>query len=321
VWTTEPAPAESTTAAAYLSIECSKAATNPCILIPLFGEAMAHWKPDIFSYLDYRAFLRDCYQAGKENVPSFSYRYLCLKAGFSSPNFVKLVLDGDRNLGQDSIPRLCKAFDLTASESRFFCDLVVLAQETDPDAKTGALERVASSRRFRQARRIDQGMFRYLSRWYYPAIREMAARKDFVEDPAWIAKELVPPIKQGQAKEALEVLLDLGYLERDEEGKVHRGNPSLTTGHEVMALGARAYHRQMLERAAESIELVDRNSRDISALTVCIEGATVADLKDRIHRFRETLLERCDGDEDPDVVYQINIQLFPLAKARTKVKK
>lgn len=279
---------------------------------------MASWRPDIFSYLDYREFLRDCYRAGKEHVPAFSYRYLCQKAGFSSPNFVKLVVDGDRNLGQDSIPRFCKAFDLSASESRFFSDLVTLSQETDPDARTEALERLASSKRFRQARRIDQGMFRYLSHWYYPAIREMAARHDFVDDPKWIAAELVPPIKVRRVKEALTVLFDLGLLERDADGRVRRGDPSLTTGHEVAALGARAYHRQMLERATESMELVDRQQRDISALTVCIEAATVDDLKERIHRFREALLTRCDGDEDPDVVYQVNIQLFPLARPRSK---
>lgn len=64
---------------------------------------MSDWTPDIYEYLEYRIFLADAYQAGKENVSAFSYRYLARKAGFSSPNFIKLVMDGERNLSMESV--------------------------------------------------------------------------------------------------------------------------------------------------------------------------------------------------------------------------
>ena len=95
-------------------------------------------------------------------------------------------------------------------------------------------------------------------------------------------------------------------------GQLMRGETSVTTGHEVQSLAIGNYHRQMLQRASESIELVDRSYRDISALTVCINRLTVAELKERIHGFRETMLNRCDRDQEPEAVYQLNIQLFPL---------
>ena len=44
---------------------------------------------------------------------------------------------------------------------------------------------------------------------------------------------------------------------------------------------------------------------------------TVSELKARIQEFRELLLDRCDRDEEPDSVYQINFQLFPLTEANT----
>lgn len=68
----------------------------------------------------------------------------------------------------------------------------------------------------------------------------------------------------------------------------------------------------MLERAAESIDIVPRDLRDISALTVCIDRELVPELKRRIHTFREVLLDLCDRDPSPSTVYQLNIQLFPL---------
>ena len=274
----------------------------------------AKWIPDIFEYLDYRKFLADYYLQAKEHNRAFSYRYFSRKAGYSSPNFLKLVIDGQRNISNESIGRFAQALKLNNAQSRFFANLVAFNQATTGEEKNQAFERVAASRRFRQARKLDRDFYVYLSHWYYPAIREMVARRDFVEDPEWIASQLLPPIQPAQAKACLELLIELGLVSRDSSGRLTRGEASITTGHEVRSLAIGNYHRQMLERAAESIELVKSENRDISALTVSISSETVAELKGRIHDFRELLIDRCDRDEEPDAVYQINIQLFPLTK-------
>lgn len=274
---------------------------------------MDNWKPNIFEYLDYREYLRDYYEAGKEHVSGFSYRYLARQAGFSSPNFFKLVMDGDRNLSADSVEKFAKALKLDGKEKRFFADLVAFEQADDVDIKNAAFENLAASQRFRQARRIDSSMFRYLSRWYNLAIRELAARPDFRDDPEWIARQLSPSVPPEDVAESLELLFEMELLVRDEHGEITRGEPSLTTGHEVGSLAIGNYHRQMLERAAESIENVPSELRDINTLTVCIDPANVDELKERIHGFRETLLDICDRDENPQTVYQINFQLFPLS--------
>ena len=269
--------------------------------------------PDIFAYLDYREYLRDYYTAAKVEIGAFSYRYFSRRAGFSSPNYLKLVMDGDRNLTTSSTKKMIKGIGLSKDEARFFVDLVEFAQADDQQRRNAAFERVSASHRFRAARRIDAGMFAYLSKWYLPAIREMAARSDFVEDPAWIARQLFPRVPQTEVAKALDLLFELGLLLRTDSG-VSRGEPTWTTGHEVRSLAIGNYHRQMLERAADSIETVDREERDLSAMTVVIEQATVMELKERIHSFRETLAERCERDEGREVVYQIGIQLFPLTK-------
>jgi uncharacterized protein (TIGR02147 family) len=275
---------------------------------------MSDWKPDIFGYTDYRAYLADYYEAAKAHTRTFSYRNFARRCGFSSPNFLKLVIDGERNLGPNSIERFAKALQLDEEEAAFFGRLVSFNQATTVDERHAAYDEMASMRRFRLARRIDGELFDYLSHWYMPAIREMAARADFRDDPAWIAPQLIPAISPAQAADALNLLLRLGLLVREEDGRLRRGEPSLTTGHEVRSLAVAAYHRQMLLRAADSIDLVPSNQRDISALTVCVRPETVARLKEEIHAFRERLLELCDREEDADVVYQLNIQLFPLSR-------
>jgi uncharacterized protein (TIGR02147 family) len=275
---------------------------------------VSSWAPNIFEFLDYREYLRAYYDAGKKHSSAFSYRYFARLAGYSSPSFLRHVMRGERNLSSDSIERFAKALGLDKEEGRFFNALVEYEQAENAIERRRAFELITASRRWKQARRLDEGYFRYLSRWYYPVIREMTAREDFKEDAAWIASQLFPQIDPHEANEALEVLLELGLITRDDAGRLHRGEPSLSTGHEVRAMGAANYHRQMLERAAESIDSVDRDMRDLGAMTVCISHDLVPELKQRIHAFREKLLDLSDREQNPDVVYQFNTQLFPLSR-------
>ncbi len=271
-------------------------------------------RPSVFTFLDYRAYLRALVAAEKRARPSFSYRFIARRAGVKSPSFLKLVIDGQRNLGTDTVDRFAQAFGLTAEERDFFAHLVAFNQATSVAEANRHFERLNASRRFRAARLIDGAMFEYLSCWYYPAIREMAGRPDFVEDPEWVAKELHPQITTSQARAALKLLFELGLLIRGVDGRIARGEPALDTGHEVTSRAVVNYHRQMLERASDALESVPGKERDVLALTVCIRADSVAELKRRIHEFRETLVARCDDDRDPDVVYQLNVQLFPMTR-------
>ncbi len=268
---------------------------------------------DVFDYLDYRAYLRAYYAAAKSTRAGFSFRTFSKLAGLRSPNFFKLVMDGERNLGQASVPKFAEALGLEDTEREFFADLVAFDQAENTVEKSRAFERVAASRRFRSARRIDGMLLRYLSQWYHPAVRELAGRADFKEDAKWIAAELQPAITPAQALDSLALLIDLGLLARA-DGRLVQAEPTLTTEHEVTVLGAASFHRQMLERASEAIDDVPREHRDYAALTVRVSPVTARAVKERIHQFREALAELCDADHEGSIVYQLNIQWFPLSR-------
>jgi len=270
--------------------------------------------PSVFDFLDYRAYLRAYYEAQKRSRAGFSFRTFSKRASLRSPNFFKLVMDGDRNLGSETVPKFADAMGLVGSEREFFADLVAFAQAEDAAEKNRAFERIAASRRFRTARRIDGLLLTYLSHWYHPAIRELAASKGFREEPKWIAKQLRPAISPSQAAQSLELLQSLGLLQRDVHGRLVHAEPTLTTEHEVTAIGAANFHRQMLARATESIDNIPAKLRDLAALTVCVSPQTAALVKQRIHQFREAITEICDAESDGAVVYQLNVQWFPLSR-------
>jgi uncharacterized protein (TIGR02147 family) len=266
----------------------------------------------VFDYLDYRAFLRDYYLAQKERGRGFSYRAFSRRAGLRSPNYLKLVIDGDRSLSSEMAGRFAQACGLEGEAAAYFVDLVQFNQAETAAERNAAYERLTSFKRYRKVHRLELAQAAYHSTWYLPAIRELAARKDFRADPAWIAARLRPTITPADAKRALEVLFELGLLVEDRRGRVKQGESLVSTGPETKGLHVGNYHRTMMARAAASIDEWPAAHRDISSLTLCMGPDGLRRLKDRIARFRRELLELSDLETDPREVVQVNFQLFPL---------
>lgn len=269
---------------------------------------------NVFEYLDYRAFLRDAYQNLKQTQPSFSYRWFSRKAGLSSPNFLKLIIDGQRNLTATTAEKFAKALDLNAQETEFFCELVVFHQAESAAEKNRSYERIGKYRQHRSTRDLERDAFEYLSHWYYPAIRELVTCQGFREDHEWIANALIPPITPTQAKRSIELLLKLGLIERDASGALRQGSPLISTGREVRSLAAGNFHRQMMEQAAGSIERVPAEDRDISSITVSLSAETFKLFKEKLVALRAELMSLSAEEKTPTRVVQINFQAFPLAK-------
>ncbi len=270
---------------------------------------------DVFAYLDYRAFLRD-YYLEKKDRRGLSYRAFSRRAGLRSPNYLKLVIDGARNLSDEMAARFAKAIGLDGDAAEYIVELVRFNQDKSTTERNASYSRLTGFRRHQRAQPLELKHAAYHSTWYLPAIRELAARRDFREDPAWIAAALWPSITKSEAASALSTLLDLGLLTRDARGQIVQGEALVSTGAESRGLHIKNYHRMMMERAVEAMDAIPASDRDVSSLTLCLGADGLARLKERIQRFRRELLELSTLEDDPDQVVQVNFQLFPLSRAR-----
>jgi uncharacterized protein (TIGR02147 family) len=273
--------------------------------------------PEVFAYRDYRTYLRDVYSFRKESEYGFSYRAFARQAGLSSPNYLKLVTDGQRNLTAEMAGRFARALGLRGEPASYFCDLVAFNQAGAAPERERCYARLTRYRRYRNSFRLDDAHAAYHSEWYVPAIRELAACQGFREDPRWIARTLQPAISTKQAEQALAVLERLGLLVRDASGKLVHNEPTLTTG-EDRPLGhhVTTFHRAMLERAAEALDSVPRQEREIASLTLGLSPERARTFKARLQALRRELLDASldDADGDPTRVVQINFQMFPLSR-------
>ena len=196
-------------------------------------ESKKKQKPNILEYDDYRGYLRDRYEHDKSSRPRFSYRAFSEAAGFRSPNFLQLVIEGKRNLSARSIDKFSSALKLNKKEAEYFRCLVLLNQSRTTEEKTFYADHLMRSRRFQQIRPLLQNQYACYADWYNLPIRESVLLPGFEEDPDWIAREMVPPISPRQAGKAVELLLELGLLKRDDSGHLVQAEALLSTGDQI----------------------------------------------------------------------------------------
>jgi uncharacterized protein (TIGR02147 family) len=275
------------------------------------GSAAVH----VFQYGDYRAYLRDFYARQKSESSVFSHRAFSRRAGLRSSNYLSLVMKGERDLSSEMAPRFAKACGLVKSEAEFFCDLVAYCQAKTTEEKQRCHERLARFRKFREAHRLDGEHAAYHQYWYVPAVRELVTLPGFREDPRWIARQLEPAISERQAADALATLCRLGLLLRDGQGKLRQAQPLVTTGPGPLGHHIFVYHQAMLDLAKRALDQLPRTERDISCVTLCVAEAALPELKERLRRFRQELLQLAEHSPRPERVVQLNLQMFPLSRA------
>lgn len=276
---------------------------------------------DIFKYLDYRKFLKDAFDEKKGEGRGFSHRVFARLAGFNASNYMLLVMQGKRNLSSEGIHKVAKALKLKKTEAEFFESLVSFNQSTSAEEKNFHYNRISQNKNYAAARPLEKGQFEYYSKWYVPAIREMVLLKDFDEDPAWIAAKLFPQITPREAAGALKILTDTGLVVRDGRGRLRQKDPHIASGDEVASLAMTNFQREMIERAAASIDKTKPAKREVGSLTFAVSKDKLVEAKKMIREFRSRLAGFLAEEKSADAVYQFNFQLFNLSRMDEENKK
>ena len=92
--------------------------------------------PLISEYTDYRKYLKDMYEYRKRNestgMRAYSYSHFSAAADIKSPNYLKLIIEGKRNLSDDMIGRFARALRLEKQRAEEFKALVLYGQADEP---------------------------------------------------------------------------------------------------------------------------------------------------------------------------------------------
>ena len=268
-------------------------------------------KPNIFNYADYRIFSNDYYHFLKQQDRKFSHRLIAYKTGSSSAGWFSDVVGGRINLTGMYLLKLAKLFKLTAREKNYFEVLVGYDQAGSLDEKNAFMEKMMSFKEL-NASIVNKDQFAFYSTWYVPAIRELLFCFDFKDDYKALAKKLCPSISQQQAKKATEILKSLGFIKLNRNGHLKPCDPIIKKDPQFKSLHWANFMRANMELGIQALDRYKKESRDISAVTLCLSKEGQDRASEEIAELRKKLLAISEQDKNRNNVFQCNIQLFPL---------
>jgi uncharacterized protein (TIGR02147 family) len=268
-------------------------------------------KPNIFNYADYRIFLNDYYHFLKKQDRKFSHRLIAYKIGSSSAGWFSDLVGGRINLTGMYLLKLAKLFKLTAREKNYFEVLVGYDQAGSLDEKNAFMEKMMSFKEL-NASIVNKDQFAFYSTWYVPAIRELLFCFDFKDDYKALAKKLCPSISQQQAKKATEILKSLGFIKLNRNGHLKPCDPIIKKDPQFKSLHWANFMRANMELGIQALDRYKKESRDISAVTLCLSKEGQDRASEEIAELRKKLLAISEQDKNRNNVFQCNIQLFPL---------
>jgi uncharacterized protein (TIGR02147 family) len=237
------------------------------------------------------------------------------KAKLVSPNYLKLVMDGERPLTDKNLLKFIRGLGLDSKEADYFKALVAYQDCKDTEEKSARMKELARirTRHSRQALELSRDRTQILKSWHHWVIRELILLKDFNEDPAWIAGRLRNRISAKEAQESLELLQRLQFVRR-QGGKLVLSEPLITTQDEVSSRLLRNIHQQLIELGIESMFNDPMEQREFGGLTIALPKSKLPKLKESIKNFRKELNKVFSDDQGNEEVYHLVIGFFPVTQ-------
>ena len=261
----------------------------------------------IFEHSNYRTYLKSVFLEKNSKNSKFSQRALA-KLFKISPGQFNLVLQGKKNISDDTALRIATTLKLEDREANYLCHLVRLESAKTPESKEFIQKKLEEIHPQQNFHNLTLDAFRVISDWYHYAIIEMTQLNRFKPDPAWIAKRL--KIRKTEVELALERLERLELIKKKNNTWI-KTNEFLVTASDIQNDALRKFHRQTLERALDAIETQAVSEREFGSITLSIDPAKIKEAKRKMQQFRIEMA-KFFGKGKRTETYQLAMQLFKL---------
>jgi uncharacterized protein (TIGR02147 family) len=218
-----------------------------------------------------------------------------------SPAVLSRVLSGKRQLTFNLAVRIADALVLGPEERELLYSFYLSHAQSSE-----------STNEMKREKELSVDCFNAMKEWYHYGITQLLYIDHFREDHKWMAKML--SISELEVKLAVDRLLRLEILDRDEDGRLFRTATHLSTTTDIASAGIRHFQKQILEKAIHSLEHDDISERDITSITIAINENKIKEAKAEIKKFRLRMSEfMAEGEKTR--VYNLGIHLIPLSKS------
>lgn len=271
----------------------------------------------VYAHQNYREYLKVFYESKKREGSGFTYAHFAQRAGLRSPNYLKLVIDGTKNLTPNNVLTFANGLGLCEQEREYFEALVNFNQ-----ARTALEKEYHQSRMSRikvraengpNQRTLEEYEFEMVSHWAYHALLVLTNVRYFKEDPKWISAKLFGQVSPDEVKTMLEKLIAMGLLVRNAEGRLTQSRREINTKPELRRVAIQTFYEGLLDRAKLAIKVSEPEEREFGTFVVGVSKTQLGDIKLRVREFLRSLNEFALENQKPDEVYALSFFGFPLS--------
>jgi uncharacterized protein (TIGR02147 family) len=145
------------------------------------------------------------------------------------------------------------------------------------------------------AMKLTAQEFSYVSEWIHFAILSLMNTPNFRPHSAWIAERF--GVSELEVERALERLLNIGLITKNEFGHIDRTSARTNTTDDVLNLSLQKAHMRDMEMARDKIITVPVEQRDFSFLIFNGNPKYMPQTKEILRRTQDELEELMDKDD------------------------
>lgn len=279
--------------------------------------------PILGEYTDYRLYLKDVYEYRRANegtgLRPYSYSTFSAAADIKSPNYLKLIIEGRRNLSDDMITRFARALRLNRQETDEFRALVNYGQAMEPIERNQYLKELADlrARRAFEAGQINQASWEKVPGWLGWVLYAMADQANVNFDPQALQGLLRAKSSADEIRKSLGKLIESGELMRNEANQVVKGRDLVESPQDLPVALIRKLQAELIYLGIESLFRDSPKEREFGAMTMAMTEEEFNQARFELRQLRKRLQKDTSvkrKQSKGDRVYQLNIQLFPVTE-------
>lgn len=287
--------------------------------------------PILCDYMNYREFLGDFYKfkrkSTKGSLRAYNYAVFSAAANIKSPNYLKMIIEGKRNLSDDMVSKFGKALGFMKDQTEEFRLLVHFTQATDPAERNMYLKKLSEHRVGAKLKsgEIDRKTWEKVPNWVTWMIYAMVDQEGVKFDTSSLKNLLRGKASEDEIETALETLIASGELRRDEAtGEIRKNRSLIESPEDIPVALVRKLQSQLMYLGLESLYQDQPTDREFGTLTLSLTKHEFEEIKFKLRQMRKALHKDnsiARMKEKGERVYQLNIQLFPVTNAVAGVEK
>lgn len=279
-------------------------------------------------YLDFRLLLNDFYEMKKKqsekSIRPYNYATFSAAADIKSPNYLKMIIEGKRNLSDEMIFKFAKAMSLTKEQTTEFLILTHYSQSKDPAERNLFLKELNDFRVKKKLKsgEIDKAAFEKVPDWIAWVLYSMLDQQNVSFEPGSLARLLRSKASPEEIDLSLKVLADNKKITRDAvTGKIEKVLTATESGEEIPVDLVRKLQAELMYLGLESLFQDSATEREFGSATLALTKEEFEEIRFQLRKLRKQIQKDIGVKRlasKGDRVYQLNMQLYPVTEASSQ---